>query len=59
MVLEKHRMIKWLCRWRRRWRVFGSVWRTPAILRLFLVHKRIVFLLLILTMSTNDDHVNS
>jgi hypothetical protein len=39
--------------------MFGSIWRTPAILRLFLVHKRIVFLLLILTMYTNDDHVNS
>ena len=39
--------------------MFGNVWRTPTIFRLFLVHEKIVFLLLILTMSTNSDHVNS
>jgi hypothetical protein len=39
--------------------VFGNVWRTPVILRLFLVHEKIVFLLPVLTMYTNSEQVNS
>jgi hypothetical protein len=60
MISGQQRVIGWFCRWGRRWRVFGSFWRSsPLILRFFLPHGEIAFLSLVLTMSANDNDVNS